>query len=96
MESKVLNPILSPLIFDGNYQRFKQRFKMYLAVNNLVKDTDEKKIALSSEATKRQAKDLQGKKVDVIRSEQKYMRGTRGYGKNINRKREKLKISMTA
>ncbi|KAF2905960.1 hypothetical protein ILUMI_00220 [Ignelater luminosus] len=49
-------------------------------------------ICKSSEATKRQAKDLQGEKVDVIRSEQKYMRGTRGYGKNINREREKFYI----
>ncbi|KAF2900059.1 hypothetical protein ILUMI_06128 [Ignelater luminosus] len=48
-------------------------------------------ICRSSEATKRQAKDLQGEKVDVIRSEQKYMRDTRGYGKNINREREKTK-----
>ncbi|KAF2896120.1 hypothetical protein ILUMI_10056 [Ignelater luminosus] len=48
MELKVLNNILSPLIFDENvnknYQRFKQRFKMYLIANNLVKDSDERKI----------------------------------------------------
>ncbi|KAF2880961.1 hypothetical protein ILUMI_25214, partial [Ignelater luminosus] len=45
----------------------------------------------SDKATKIQARDLQGEKVDVIRNEQKYMRGTSRYSKNTNKERGKIK-----